>query len=68
MKKHKTPFMTLTNNYAHAILKKKRKQKLDIYKFCLFLCLLLINEGLLRSHIKNSCFVFHHLIQTPRKH
>ena len=34
--------MTLTNNYAHAIMK-KRKQKLTIYVVSLFLCLLLIN-------------------------
>ena len=55
--------MTLTNNYAHAIMKQK-KTKTDHLPGISVFVLLLINQALLRSHFKNSSFVFHQDFQT----
>ena len=55
--------MTLTNNYAHAIMKQK-KTKTDHLPGISVFVLLLINQALLRSHFKNSSFLFHQDFQT----
>ena len=55
--------MTLTNNYAHAIMKQK-KTKTDHLPGISVFVLLLINQALLRSHFKNSSLVFHQDFQT----
>ena len=63
--KWKTLFITLTNNYVHALMKQK-KTKLTVYIVFLFLCLLLINNALLRSPFINSG-LFHQGFQTLKK-
>ena len=55
--------MTLTNNYGHAIMKQK-KTKTDHLPGISVFVLLLTNQALLRSHFKNSSFMFHQDFQT----
>ena len=46
---------------------KQKKTKLTVYIVFLFLCLLLINNALLRSPFINSDFLFHQGFQTLKK-
>ena len=61
--KNSTPFMTLTNNYAHAIMKQK-KTKID-YLRGLSVFVFIVNKlGPFEKPFINSSFVFHQDFQT----
>ena len=61
--KNSTPFMTLTNNYAHAIMKQK-KAKID-YLRGLSVFVFIVNKlGPFEKPFINSSFVFHQDFQT----